>query len=610
MRPDIAKKLDDGQRRSVPDSRALMARVWHDYLRPQQAVMAFAALCAILVAIFTGLLGKAVDPSIDLMFQSGKAHPELPLWVTQNPVMAVPVILIGLSLLRLLAQLGMTRSVNKAGHGLVGTIQGALFSNLIRADIERLQKAHSGQYLSSVLYDAGLMREAATNGVINYVQNALIVVTTLIFMATIDWKMTLGVLICGPIIATVLGRYNRATKKAAQGAMAETSSLSSAILESLDGVRIVKINNQEDEESERIAAVIARRQSHIIKGANARATAAPVTELLTQSLLALVIVYAGLSSQSGGISLGGFTAFIILLGMAGQALRQLANLQTVMAEGFTAARRLFEAIDIVPTIVDKPNAVSLSRDFKTIRFDNIGFAYGHDADAASDDKAILSAIDFSIPAGTSVALVGPSGSGKSTLVSLLARFYEPQSGQILFDETDYRAFSLHSLRANIAFVTQDAFLFDDTIAANIAYGCPNATQAMIERAAIDAAAHDFIKDLPNGYLTRVGEAGSRLSGGQKQRIAIARAFLKDAPLLLLDEATSALDSQSERLIQEALERLLNGRTTIIIAHRLSTIQNADQIIVLNEGRIIERGTHLSLMQKDGLYRQLSGVQAA
>lgn len=578
-----------------------MARVWRDYLQKYKGFLALALVCAVCVALSTQFLIWFLKPAVEMLFgeTDSPAASQVPDLIAAQPLLWVPIVMIAATAVRLIAQLGMATSVNRVGHSLVGRIQSQLFGNMVHADLGHLNKAHSGTYLSSVLFDAGLMREASTNGVINYVQHGGIVIAMMWTMFSLDWRMSLGVLIAGPVIGAVLGQYNRRTKKAAQGAMDETSSLSTAIMESLDGVKIVKINNREAYEQGRVDAVIDRRQSHIIKGANARAAAAPVTEALTTTVLAVVIVYAGWRAQSGGMTLGGFTAYISALGAAGQSLRQLANLQTVMAEGFTAARRLFAALDVAPEIADAPGAQQLKA-FDRVIFDNVTFAYG--------DKPVLDGVSFEARAGQSVALVGPSGSGKSTLLNLIPRFYDHTGGDIRFGDTPQRAVTLKSLRDRIALVSQDPFLFDDTIRANIAYGRPDATEAEIVQAARDAAALEFIGELPDGLDTRVGEGGSRLSGGQKQRIAIARAFLKDAPLLLLDEATSALDTQSEVKVQQALERLMSGRTTLMIAHRLSTVRHADLILVLRDGQITERGTHDELLARGGLYAELYRTQ--
>ncbi|ESQ87747.1 multidrug ABC transporter permease [Asticcacaulis sp. AC460] len=577
-----------------------MVRVWTQYLAPHKARLGFAVACAVVVAAMTVVMTKWLEPSVNLLFGIPKGTQNLPDFILAQPLIWVPGVIAAAALVRFVAQRGLTTTLNLVGNGLVGRIQAQLFSRLVHADLGRLQKAHSGQYLSSVLYDADLVREAASTGLVNYVQAALIVLGSLYAMFTLDWPMTLAVLLAGPVISAVMTKYLKQTRKAAQGAMDETSSLSTAIMESLDGIRIVKVANQEAFEEDRVRTVIDRRQGHLVKGANARSMAAPATEVMTGLLLAGLIAYVGWRAQSGAMTAGSFFAFLTALLTAGQSLRQLAGLQGTLSVGIAASRRLFAALDIEPEIHDKPGAAELPREFQTVTFDKAGFAYG--------DTPVLRDISFTAWAGASVALVGPSGSGKSTLLNLLPRFFDLTDGDIRFDGLSHREIGLTSLRSRIALVTQDPFLFDDTIRANIAYGNGTVSDDDIRRAARDAAAEDFIEALPDGYDTRVGEAGSRLSGGQKQRIAIARAFLKDAPLLLLDEATSALDTQSEVKVQEALERLMKGRTTFVVAHRLSTVRHADQILVLDKGEVVERGTHDSLIRAGGLYASLAAHQ--
>jgi subfamily B ATP-binding cassette protein MsbA len=457
-----------------------------------------------------------------------------------------------------------------------------------------------------VLFDANLVREAFTNGVVNYTQHSLTLVAVIASMLFIDWQLTGIVLLGVPLITLVLRRFSKRTKKATTGAMKETEALSTALMENLDGVRLIKLENQEVHEEAAVGEVVARRQRHIIKSADSRAFAGPFSNLVAMIIVAAVMAYAGWRARDGEMSVGAFAAFIGLLMAAGQSLRQVTNLQTVMTEGLTAARRLFGALDIQPEIREAPDAASLTEGPVTIALDRVSFAYG----APSQGSApTLSEISLTVRPGETVALVGPSGGGKSTILSLLPRFYDVTAGAVTLNGRDIRDVRLHDLRAHIALVTQEPFLFDDTIAANIAYGRPGATQDAIEAAARAAAAHDFILALPSGYQTRVGEAGMRLSGGQRQRVAIARAFLKDAPVLLLDEATSALDTESEALVQAALERLMQGRATLMIAHRLSTVMNADRIHVIEAGRIVETGTHMSLIAEGGLYSRLARQQS-
>ena len=430
----------------------------------------------------------------------------------------------------------------------------------------------------------------------------LIVVGAISVMVSNDRLMSILLIVVAPVATWIMRRFARRTTKAAKGAMVETSALSTAIMESLDGVRVVKLENREAYEEARVETVVRRRQKHLTKGADARARAAPATELLMTLIVALVIGYAGWRAHQGGMTVGAFVAFMAALGVASQSLRQIANLQTVFAEGMSAARRLFTALDVEPEVRERQGAPPLALSQATIRFEAVGFAYD------GEGPPILSDVSFEAHRGETVALVGPSGGGKTTILNLIPRFYDASAGRVLIDGQDVRDVALASLRHQIALVTQEPFLFDDTIRANIAYARPEASTAEVEAAAEAAAAHGFIGDLAEGYETTVGEAGTRLSGGQRQRIAIARAFLKNAPILLLDEATSALDTESEAQVQAALKRLMAGRTTILIAHRLSTVRGADRIYVVDKGRIVEIGDHASLVKKRGLYARLARSQ--
>jgi subfamily B ATP-binding cassette protein MsbA len=573
-------------------ARALIGRVAKTYLLPRWKGWITAFLAAIATAYFTTLLAQILEPATNDLFVNHK-----PGQLTRLPLMIV-----GIAVARLAASLVQASLVNRMGNGVVGDVQVQLFGRMVRADLARIRSQHSGAYVASVLYDAGLIREAVTSGVINYTRELLIVIGAFTVMIGNDRWLTIGVVVVAPIATTIMRRFSRRSSKAAKGAMAETSALSTAIMESLDGVRIVKIENRESYEEAQVAEVVTRRQSHLIKGANARAFAAPSTELVMTLLMAGVIAYAGWRSQQGHMTAGAFVAFMAALAMGSQSLRQVANLQAVFAEGMAAMRRLFTALDVEPEVRDRAGAPALALTEGAIRFENVGFSYG------GDGPPTLSGVSLEARRGETVALVGPSGGGKSTILNLIPRFYDVTEGRVMLDGQDVREVTLASLRNRIALVTQEPFLFDDTIAGNIAYARPDASPGDIERAAKEAAAHDFILSLPDGYQTQVGEAGARLSGGQRQRIAIARAFLKDAPILLLDEATSALDTESEAHVQAALKRLMAGRATILIAHRLSTVRGADRIYVLDQGRIVETGDHAGLMRKRGLYARLARSQ--
>jgi subfamily B ATP-binding cassette protein MsbA len=573
-------------------ARALIARVWRVYMAPRWKAWAVAMLAAVAVAFFSAKLIQILEPATNDLMVNHKP----------GALLILPLTIAFLAIGRTVAQVVQASLVNRIGNGVVGDVQVQLFGRLVRADLARLRKQHSGAYVSSVLYDAGLIREAATAGVINYTQHLLTLIGAITVMVSNDLVLSLVLVAAGPAAGWIMRRFSKRTTKAARGAMVETSALSTAIMESLDGVRVVKIENREAYEEARVAEVVRRRLNHLVKGANARARAAPATELLMTLITAAVIAYAGWRSHSGGMTVGAFVAFIAALGLASQSLRQLANLQTVMAEGMSAARRLFAALDIEPEVREQPGARPLPRGDGAIRFEDVDFAY------AGQGQSTLSSVNLEAHRGETVALVGPSGGGKTTILNLIPRFYDPTAGRVLIDGHDVREVTLSSLRDQIALVTQEPFLFDDTVRANIAYARPDATPEEVEQAAQAAAAHEFITAMPDGYDSGVGEAGARLSGGQRQRIAIARAFLKDAPILLLDEATSALDTESEAQVQAALKRLMAGRTTILIAHRLSTVRGADRIYVIDKGRIVETGDHDSLIRKRGLYARLAKRQ--
>ncbi len=583
-------------------ARPLIGRIWRDYLSRRRAALALSIVCAAVAGLSAATILQLLQPAIDGMFLGRPVTVALVFTVPpEHALVVIPAVIVGVGLIWTVAALGQAALVNRIGHGIVGDIQVRLFGAMIRADLARLRSQHSGAFVSSVLFDANLVREAFTNGVVNYTQHGLTLIAVLLYMGWLDWRLTLIVLLGAPLIAYVIRRFGKRMRKATTGAMVETETLSTALMENLDGVRLIKIENREAAEQDRVAEVVDRRQRHVIKSADSRAFAGPLSNLVAMLIVAAVMAYAGWQARQGQMTVGAFAAYVGLLMSAGQSLRQVTNLQTVMTEGLTAARRLFASLDIDPEIREAAAPRALPPGPATLVFDHVSFSYG--------SAPTLSDVSLTVKPGETVALVGPSGGGKSTLLSLLPRFYDVTSGAVRINGLDLRDLSLSDLRARIALVTQEPFLFDDTIAANIAYARPDATPEQIAEAARSAAAHDFITTLPEGYRTRAGEGGMRLSGGQRQRIAIARAFLKDAPILLLDEATSALDTEAEAQVQAALDRLMAGRSTLMIAHRLSTVRHADRILVLEGGRVVETGTHAALVEQGGLYARLARQQS-
>ena len=451
-------------------ARPLLGRIWRDYLSRHKAALGLSMLCAAVVGIMAATVLQLLEPAIDGLFL-GEA---VTIWgvITVPPGRAlvwIPLIIVGAGLIWTVAALGQAALVNRLGHGIVGDIQIKLFGAMIRADLARLRAQHSGGFVSSVLFDANLVREAFTNGMVNYTQHALTLIAVITYMAWSDWRLTLIVLLGAPLIALVIRRFGKRMKKATTGAMVETGNLSTALMENLDGVRLIKIENREDAEQARVGEVVGRRQRHVIKSADARAFAGPMSNLVAMIVVAAVMAYAGWQARDGAMTVGAFAAYIGLLMAAGQSLRQVTNLQTVMSEGLTAADRLFGALDIQPEIREAPDAAPLPHGPVTVALEGVSFAYGPVSEGSAPT---LSDVDLVVRPGETVALVGPSGGGKSTILSLLPRFYDVTAGRVTINGRDIREIRLADLRDRIALVTQEPFLFDDTLAANIAYGRP------------------------------------------------------------------------------------------------------------------------------------------
>jgi len=568
----------------------LVRRLMRDYISREWGLLSLAVFCMLFTSLMGGLIPMLVNWNTKYIFLRHDASMLLPLSLAAFGVMA----------LRAASGFVGKATIDSLGEKAVARAQGDMFGRLIRRDLADLNSVHSGQFVSSFLYDATLMRDALTQGVAAVALELVQLIIYIAYVLVSDWQLGLATMLALPGVAWAMERLGGSMRRAATRGMQETGDLSVVLSEALDGRRVIKAYNLEEHSMARVQDRLSKRLKTLIRAVRLRDAAVPMTDIFAGLVIAGVFFYAGWQNLHGELTLNTFAAFIVALLLALQPVRNLSQLWPTAAAGMGAASRMFAAIDARPRIITRPSASLLKvlPGGGAVRFRNVGFAY------QTSNEPALENVDLDIPAGKKIALVGPSGGGKSTLFNLLLRFYDPDGGSIAIDGQDIHGVTIESLRAAIGLVTQETILFDESVADNIALGRPGATTKDIEQAARDAAAHDFIRELPQGYDTRIGEGGLKLSGGQRQRIAIARAMLRAAPILLLDEATSALDTTSERQVQEALTRLMNGRTTIVIAHRLSTVLDADHIYVLDRGRVVEQGNHDALLARGGLYAQL------
>ena len=573
-------------------ARQVILRLWRGYIRAHADLLLFAVAAMVLSSAMISAVPFLVNWAFKLFSLRRDAALLVPLALSGFAVMTLR----GIS-----AYLGRV-SIDSLGERTVAAAQHDMFVSLIRSDLAALNAVHSGQFVSSFLYDATQMRDAFTQSVSAIFLEFFSMVGLLGYALISDWQLGLLMLVMLPAIAWAMERIGGSMRRAASRGMRETGDLSVGLSEALDGRRIIKSYGLEQQITARIDQRLKTRLETLLKAVRLRAASAPLTDIFFGLAVALVLLVAGWQILHGQISLNAFVAFLVAMLLAQQPVRNISQVLPIAAIGIAAAARIFAAIDAKPTIVDVPGARTLKVERApgggSVRFSAVGFAYQDGADTA------VCGLDLDVAPGSKVALVGPSGAGKTTIFNLLLRFYDIDAGTITIDGADIREVTLASLRANIGLVTQEPILFDESVADNIALGRPGAPRSAIEAAAHNAAAHDFIMELPQGYDSRVGEGGLKLSGGQRQRIAIARAMLKNAPILLLDEATSALDTTSERQVQEALNRLMAERTTIVIAHRLSTVLDASRIYVLDRGRVAESGTHAELLARNGLYADL------
>ena len=572
------------------ESWALISRIFKDYVAAHSGSVLLATFFMIVSAVLTAGFAAMIEPIIDDVLTAGNLQR---VWLLGGGILAI-------FLLRGLATYQHTVIMNRVGQTVVGSIQYDLFSRFIDLDLSFFHNNPSGQLISRVVNDVNVMRSAVTDGITGLGKNLLTLIFLIGVMFYQDWFLSCLVFLIFPFTAVFVVWVGRRLRKMSKRIQQDMAHLSDMLSQVFQGVRLVKAYGMEDHERERARGAINKVRELTIKSVRVNNLSTPVNETLVGLVVFAIIVYGGYKVAGGASTAGELLSFITAFSMSYEPMKKLARLNSSLQMGLGAAERVFDMIDRAPIVQEVPGARSVSYTKPDITFEAVDFDYGTGEHA-------LSRVSFTMPGGTVTALVGPSGSGKTTIMNLIPRFFDPTAGRILIGTDDIRSLSLASLRQNIALVSQDITIFDDTVWANIGYGRKGAYQDEIIKAAIAAEADDFIRRLPDGYDTRLGEEGLKLSGGQRQRIAIARAILRDAPILLLDEATSALDNEAERAIQNTLAELQKGRTTLVIAHRLSTVQNADQILVMENGRIAERGRHADLLTMPGVYSRIHGA---
>ena len=565
----------------------LINRIFRTQVKKYIPELSITFVFIILTSLTTAATAWLLDPAIKEIFENKN----------RQMLYLIPLAIVFTFIIKAFSIYGTRIITIKVGIKIIKNIQTLMAQKFLLSDISHITKKHSGKYLSNFTNDITILFTILTGVVVTLFKETFTLIALLGLMFYHDWQLSLLAMIMIPVAAISSKNIGKKMGKKVHVSLEASDKFMKFLSEIIKGSWLIKIYQKEEDELKKISIIIDERFKAIRKVEQTRLGAGPIMEIISAVAIAIVVFFAGYRSIQGAITLGEFVSFLAALMLAYQPVRALAGINVGIQEGITAAKRIYEIIDQKNEIFNDENAPSLKLKNATLEFKNISFTY-------PDGTHALKNLSAKIEGGKKVGLVGISGSGKTTFLNLIPRFFNLKHGTILIDDQNINNINLNSLRKEISIVSQDVILFDDTIRSNILYGNASASNDEIINACKFAAAQDFVEKLPNKYETIIGENGIKLSGGQKQRLSIARAILKDSPIILLDEATSSLDSESEAVIQKAIENLTKNKTTIIIAHRLSTIMNCDKILVFDNGQIVDEGSHEFLVKNSSIYKNL------